>query len=64
MSNDVNQLFFHRDSDGKTATIASNGTRHIVQVGTDLVEHPTIFRAIASLEAKGFSIETQDFRIF
>lgn len=64
MTKDVTQLTFHRHGDGKIATIATNGTRHIVQIETDLKEHPTLFRAIASLEAKGFSIETQDFRIY
>lgn len=64
MKNEVIQLTFHRRSDGKIATIATNGTRHVVQIETDLEEHPTLFRAIASLEVKGFTIETQDFRIF
>lgn len=64
MTKDVIQLTFHRHGDGKIATIATNGTRHIVQIETDLEEYPTLFRAIASLEAQGFTIQTQDFRIF
>lgn len=63
MTKDTVQLKFHHN-DGRVATIATNGTRHVVQIGTDVEEKKSLFKAIAFLEAKGFSIQTEEFKIY
>lgn len=44
------------------ATIATDGTRHISQEIELVKEHCTLKRAIAYLEAKGYTIDTSNFK--
>lgn len=44
------------------ATIATDGTRHVVQIIDNLVEFTTLPKAIAYLEARGYSIDTSNFK--
>lgn len=48
-------------TDGHTASVASNGMRHVTQE-TETREHPTLEAAISHLEAKGYHIVTDHFR--
>lgn len=48
-------------TDGRTASVASNGMRHVSQE-TETKEHPTLEAAICHLEAKGYHIVTDHFR--
>lgn len=59
----VEGLTFVRGDD--KATIATNGLRHITQEVTTIVkEHETLTRAIAYLEARGYSIDSSNFLTF
>jgi len=44
------------------ATIATDGTRHVVQIIDNLVEFTTLTKAIAYLEARGYSIDPGEFK--
>ena len=44
------------------ATIATDGRRHVSQERYFAKEHPTLHSAIASLEAKGYSIDIDNYR--
>lgn len=44
------------------ATIATNGSMHVTQEFELVKEHPTLTRAIAYLMAKGYSIDTSNFK--
>lgn len=44
------------------ATIATNGMRHVSQEFEVVKEHPTLNRAIAYLEGKGYVIDTSNFQ--
>ena len=45
-----------------TATIATDGKRHVSQIIAQAKEHRTLSAAISYLEAQGFSIEPSNFR--
>lgn len=51
--------FVHGDN---LATIATNGMRHVSQEFEVVKEHPTLNRAIAYLEGKGYVIDTSNFQ--
>lgn len=44
------------------ATIATDGTRHVVQIIDNLVEFTSLSKAIAYLEARGYSIDPANFK--
>lgn len=54
-NNQAESLVFRRGD--VTASIATNLTRNVTQIGTTCVEHPTLIRAISYLEARGFKID-------
>lgn len=54
-------LKFERD--GQVATIATNGQRHVSQVGAVAVEHASLTRAIAYLAKQGYNIVTDCFEV-
>lgn len=54
-NNQAELLVFRRGD--VTASIATNLTRNVTQIDTTCVEHPTLIRAIAYLEARGFKID-------
>lgn len=51
--------FTHGDN---TATIATDGNRHVAQEFELITEHATLSKAIAYLEAKGYDIDTEAIR--
>lgn len=51
-----------RRADGQKATIATNGKRHVTQIGEKLETFRTLWKAIASLECRNYSIVTEDFK--
>lgn len=51
-------------ADGKKASVATSGTRHVVQIGEKLESFKTLWKAIASLECRGFRIVTDQVEIF
>lgn len=56
----VEVLSFRRGDN--QATIATNGTMHVSQEYELTKEHSSLSRAIAYLEAKGYSIDTSNFQ--
>lgn len=44
------------------ATIATNGLRHVSQEFELVKEHTTLTKAIVYLEAKGYTIDTSNFK--
>lgn len=48
-------------NEGRLATIATNGLRHVSQVLSRCQEHKTLGAAISYLEAQGFEIITDRF---
>lgn len=58
---DVEVLAFRKGD--HTATIATNGVRNVSQeVATIVVEHQSLVKAIAYLEARGYNIQTSNFQ--
>lgn len=55
----VEVLKFRRGDN--VATIATNGTMHVSMEYELMKEHGTLHQAIGYLEAKGFSISTDEF---
>lgn len=51
-------------ADGMKATIATNGKRHVTQIGEKLATYKTLWKAIASLECRGYRIVTDQVDIF
>lgn len=45
------------------ATIATNGVRHVLQVGDMCVEHGTLKKAIAYLCSRGYVLSIEDFKV-
>lgn len=63
MSNEqhlVEVLSFRRGDN--LATIATNGLRHVSQEFELCKEHTSLARAISYLEAKGYSVDIDDFK--
>lgn len=56
----VEVLSFRRGDD--LATVATNGERYVSQERVLLVEHASLSKAIAYLEAKGYNIDTDNFK--
>lgn len=52
---DTEILTFRRGDE--VATVATNGKRHVSQVGTKALEHGILTMAISYLECMGFSID-------
>lgn len=63
MAKDCASFTFVR-ADGQTASIATNGNRHVVQIGQKLEPYKTLWKAIASLECRGYKIVTDQVEIF
>lgn len=63
MSNDnhTTEVLSFRHGDN-LATIATDGRRHVSQEIELCKEHETLSKAIAYLEAKGFSIDIDNFK--
>lgn len=55
----VEVLKFRRGDN--VATIATNGTMHVTKEYELMKEHRTLHHAIGYLEAKGFSVSTDEF---
>lgn len=51
-------------ADGMKATIATNGERHVTQIGEKLATYKTLWKAIASLECRGYRILTEELEIY
>lgn len=51
-------------ADGKKASVATSGYRHVVQIDDKLQSYKTLWKAIASLECRGFRIVTDQVEIF
>lgn len=45
------------------ATIATNGERHVTQVGEVCVEHGTLRNGIAYLCSRGYVLSADDFKV-
>ena len=45
------------------ATIATNGVRHVSQVGDRCVEHGTLKKGIAYLCSRGYMLSVEDFKV-
>lgn len=45
------------------ATIATNGVRHVSQVGETCAEHGTLKRGIAYLCSRGYMLSVEDFKV-
>lgn len=56
----VEVLSFRRGDN--LATIATDGERHVSQEHEHAKDHATLSQAIAYLEAKGYSIDTDNFK--
>lgn len=63
MTKDCASFTFAR-ADGKKASVATSGTRHVVQIDDKLQSYKTLWKAIASLECRGFRIITDQVEIF
>lgn len=62
MTKDCTSFTFMR-ADGTTASVATNGTRHVVQIGDKLESFKTLWKAISSLECRGYKIVTDQILI-
>lgn len=62
-TNECALLTFARP-DGQKATIATNGKRHVTQIGEKLATYKTLWKAIASLECRGYNIVTDHFEMY
>lgn len=56
-SDQVTEVLTFRKGDS-VATIATNGQRHVSQVGTRALEHGSLNMAISYLECMGYHIDT------
>lgn len=63
MTKDCASFTFVR-ADGKKASVATNGKRHVVQIDDKLESFKTLWKAISSLECRGFRIVTDQVDIF
>lgn len=48
------------EKEDQRATVATNGLRHVTQVGMVLKEHQTLIQAISYIESKGYNINTSE----
>lgn len=63
MTKDCASFTFVR-ADGKKASVATSGYRHVTQIDGKLQSYKTLWKAIASLECRGFRIVTDQVEIF